>query len=80
MGKGSSHLPATDTQQEANHIGLLLLLDLFDVLEGTHLDSTVSLSDTIQFARSSHYLHGIFPTKRRRERTLSAWLVVGLSS
>jgi hypothetical protein len=35
---GNSHLPATDAEQEANHIGLLLLLDLFDVLEGTHLD------------------------------------------
>lgn len=35
---GNSHLPATDTQQEADHVGLLLLLDLFHVLEGTHLD------------------------------------------
>ena len=35
-----SHLPATDTQQEANHIGLLLLLNLFHVFEGTHLEST----------------------------------------
>lgn len=33
-----SHLPASDAQQEANHIGLLLLLDFFHVLEGTHLD------------------------------------------
>jgi hypothetical protein len=33
-----TELPATDAEQEANHIGLLLLLDLFDVLEGTHLD------------------------------------------
>lgn len=35
-----SHLPATDTQQEANHIGLLLLLNLFHVFEGTHLEYT----------------------------------------
>ena len=34
-----SHLPATDTQQEANHIGLLLLLNLFHVFEGTHLEN-----------------------------------------
>lgn len=34
-----SHLPATDTQQEANHIRLLLLLNLFHVFEGTHLEN-----------------------------------------
>jgi hypothetical protein len=39
---GDSHLPATDTEQEANHVGLLLLLDLFHVLEGTHLESCQS--------------------------------------
>lgn len=37
-----SHLPASDAQQEANHIGLLLLLDFFHVLEGTHLDGCKS--------------------------------------
>jgi hypothetical protein len=36
--RGLSHLPASDAQQEANHVGLLLLLDLFHVLEGTHLE------------------------------------------
>lgn len=41
---GNSHLPATDTQQEANHVGLLLLLDLFHVLEGTHLDGNRNIS------------------------------------
>lgn len=38
---GFSHLPASDAQQEANHIGLLLLLDFFHVLEGTHLDGSM---------------------------------------
>lgn len=33
----NSYLPATDTEQEANHVGLLLLLEFFHVLEGTHL-------------------------------------------
>ena len=42
--EGNSHLPATDTQQEANHVGLLLLLDLFHVLEGTHLDGNRNVS------------------------------------
>lgn len=37
-GKSRSHLPATNAQQEANHVGLLLLLNLFHVFEGTHLD------------------------------------------
>ena len=32
-----SYLPAAHTQKEAQHIGLLLLLELFDVFEGTHL-------------------------------------------
>lgn len=39
LGRGkNSYLPATDTEQEANHIGLLLLLEFFHVLEGTHLE------------------------------------------
>jgi hypothetical protein len=33
-----SYLPAAHTQKEAQHIGLLLLLELFDVFEGTHLE------------------------------------------
>lgn len=33
-----SYLPAANAEQEPNDIGLLLLLDLFDVLEGTHLE------------------------------------------
>lgn len=32
-----SYLPASHAQKEAQHIGLLLLLELFDVFEGTHL-------------------------------------------
>ena len=34
-----SYLPAANAEQEPNNIGLLLLLDLFDVLEGTHLET-----------------------------------------
>lgn len=37
--RGGSHLPAADTQQEADHVRLLLLLKLLDVLKGTHLKS-----------------------------------------
>lgn len=37
-GGSSSHLPAADSQKEANHIRLLLLLKLLDVLKGTHLE------------------------------------------
>lgn len=33
-----SYLPAAHSEQEAHHIGLLLLLELFDILEGTHRD------------------------------------------
>lgn len=36
--RGESHLPASDAQQEADHVGLLLLLKLFHILEGTHLE------------------------------------------
>lgn len=39
-----SHLPAANAEQEPNDIGLLLLLDLFDVLEGTHLDGEIEVS------------------------------------
>lgn len=36
--EGSTYFPAADSGQEEQHIRLLLLLKLFDVLEGTHLD------------------------------------------
>ena len=32
-----SYLPASDTEKEAQHIRLLLLLKFFDIFEGTHL-------------------------------------------
>jgi hypothetical protein len=35
----NSYLPATNTEKEAEDIGLLLLLKLFDIFEGTHLSS-----------------------------------------
>lgn len=38
VGGVLSYLPAANAEQEPNDIGLLLLLDLFDVLEGTHLE------------------------------------------
>lgn len=34
-----SYLPATDSEKEAEDVGLLLLLKLFDVFEGAHLRS-----------------------------------------
>ena len=46
--RGNSHLPATDTEQEANHIGLLLLLEFFHVLEGTHLQTLDAYSGSIE--------------------------------
>lgn len=33
----SSHLPAANPQQESHNIGLLLLVEFFDIFEGTHL-------------------------------------------
>lgn len=36
-----AYLPAADTEKEAQHIRLLLLLELFDVFEGTHLREIV---------------------------------------
>lgn len=36
--EGSTYFPAADSGQEEQDIRLLLLLKLFDVLEGTHLD------------------------------------------
>lgn len=35
----NSYLPAANTEKEAEDIGLLLLLKLFDIFEGTHLSS-----------------------------------------
>lgn len=34
----STYFPAADSEEESQDIRLLLLLKLFDVLEGTHLD------------------------------------------
>lgn len=34
----STYFPAADSEEESQNIGLLLLLKLFDVLEGTHFD------------------------------------------
>lgn len=31
-----TYFPAAHSEKEAHHIGLLLLLELFDILEGTH--------------------------------------------
>lgn len=40
-----SYLPAADTEKETEDIRLLLLLKLFDVFEGTHLNEmTISVS------------------------------------
>lgn len=38
-----SYLPAADTEKEAQHIRLLLLLELFDVFEGTHLIDSLEI-------------------------------------
>lgn len=46
-----SHLPAANAEQEPNDIGLLLLLDLFDVLEGTHLRQ-LRVSESIRLKAS----------------------------
>lgn len=35
-GKGS-YLPAAHSEEESHDIGLLLLVKLFDIFEGTHL-------------------------------------------
>ena len=32
-----SYLPASNTEKEAQHIGLLLLLKFFNIFEGAHL-------------------------------------------
>jgi hypothetical protein len=32
-----AHLPAADSEKESQDVGLLLLVKLFDVFEGTHL-------------------------------------------
>lgn len=40
-GLVSTYFPAADAQEEAQHIRLLALLELFDVLEGTHCDCRV---------------------------------------
>lgn len=31
-----TYFPASDSEEESQHVGLLLLLKLFDVFEGTH--------------------------------------------
>lgn len=37
----SSYLPASDAEEESQHVGLLLLVQLLDVFEGTHLQPLV---------------------------------------
>jgi hypothetical protein len=44
---GSTYFPAADTEKEAHHIGLLLLLKLLDILEGTHLGCLASMVSTV---------------------------------
>ena len=91
----ASHLPATDTQQEANHVGLLLLLNLFHVFEGTHLEKpTVSflspylnsaVLDEFEFLRSqiafdkTNVASRTVSSSAGFQRTLSAWQVGRLS-
>ena len=41
---GCSHLPASNAQQEADHVRLLLLLKLLHVFKGTHLIANPGLS------------------------------------
>jgi hypothetical protein len=38
---GSTYFPAADSEKVEEDIALLLLLKLFDVLEGTHLDCSI---------------------------------------
>ena len=42
-----AHLPATDSEKKSKDIGLLLLLKLFNVLEGTHLRTETIVSTNI---------------------------------
>jgi len=37
----STYFPASDTEEEAQDVGLLLLLKLLDVLEGTHFGCSI---------------------------------------
>ena len=37
----STYFPAADSEEESENIRLLLLLKLFDVFEGTHLDCCI---------------------------------------
>lgn len=55
----STYFPAADSEEESQNIGLLLLLKLFDILEGTHLDCAVKnakVSNNIKEVMSSREL------------------------
>lgn len=62
----STYFPAANTQKEAHHIGLLLLLELFDILEGTHFDC----GDGVRLA-SLNLIDVVMIEKRRERQSLS---------
>lgn len=47
-----TYFPAAHTQKEADQVGLLLLLELFDILEGTHFCySTATTTTNVSFTK-----------------------------
>jgi hypothetical protein len=51
LGFVVSYLPASDTEKESEDIGLLLLLKLFNVFEGTHLREK-SVFDSVETGKT----------------------------
>jgi len=44
-----TYFPAADTEKEADQVGLLLLLELFDILEGTHFCYSAATTTNVSF-------------------------------
>jgi hypothetical protein len=57
-----SYLPAAHAQKEAQHIGLLLLLELFDVFEGTHLHKELARGDGVVSLQAQDRVLGMIGT------------------
>lgn len=68
---GSSYLPASDTEKEAEDIRLLLLLKLLDVLEGTHLQGECQLGSQTESKWKRRVGHALSSHQGQQEKPSS---------
>lgn len=55
-----TYFPAAHTEKEADQVGLLLLLELFDILEGTHFCySMATTTANVSFTKDGLIIHSL---------------------